>query len=302
MATTLIEPRQAQQTVLSVDREGIGLHNVSPDLVRIEITVRNLGTSRSCETPVQLQSAPLGAFLPWRPLRGLTAPPLDPGGETRLHTCVERTPVEALGEFPRVPPRRLLTLVSAADHNDDHDQPRARRESAWRQMSRKAPRETARNRPNRLAADVFECLGHRKSHWAGNINVFVGEQSVERHMAHALRVYPGRTNLAIFFVGTFDPDAYSFELRGSSLSQHASLVNVVPDPSLVETVEDAAVIPERQWVGACGPLAVMLVLRLPGCCQQGELVVHVCQRSSGRRAVVEFSLDPNAVGPGCFTL
>ena len=50
VTTTLIEPRQAQQTVLSVDREGMRFRNVSPDFVRIEITVRNLGTSRSCET------------------------------------------------------------------------------------------------------------------------------------------------------------------------------------------------------------------------------------------------------------
>ena len=37
-------------------------------------------------------------------------------------------------------------------------------------------------------------------------------------------------------------------------------------------------------------------------CEQGQLDVHVTERSSNRTAVVEFSMDPRAAGPGCFTV
>jgi hypothetical protein len=61
----------------------------------------------------------------------------------------------------------------------------------------------------------MDMVGQEQPHWAGNINVFVGGKAVERHVAKALRVYPGRMNMAMFIVGSFGKaDAYSFELVG----------------------------------------------------------------------------------------
>jgi hypothetical protein len=40
----------------------------------------------------------------------------------------------------------------------------------------------------------------------------------------------------------------------------------------------------------------------PGACRAGKLDVHVVQRSTGKRAVVEFYLDPQAQGAGCYTI
>jgi hypothetical protein len=46
----------------------------------------------------------------------------------------------------------------------------------------------------------------------------------------------------------------------------------------------------------------LLALCPPADCTAAALEVHVTQRSTGQSAVVEFSLDPNAAGPGCYVV
>ena len=93
-----------QSAVVEVEREGIRFSNVAPDRVRIEVVVHNRGTVRSQAQPMVVQSAPLGAFLPWRPLGRLMVPPVEPGSWVQLQLDVDRTPSAPLGEFSRVPP------------------------------------------------------------------------------------------------------------------------------------------------------------------------------------------------------
>jgi hypothetical protein len=45
---------------------------------------------------------------------------------------------------------------------------------------------------------------------------------------------------------------------------------------------------------------MVLAMRPPVVCEEGNLAVHVTQRSSGKKAAVEFNLDPTAQGPGCY--
>ena len=142
-------------------------------------------------------------------------------------------------------------------------------------------------------------LDHRTVHWAGNLNVFVGQRSIERHTARALRIHPGKANLAFFFVGT-ERDAYSFDLEGIPLAEYASLVDGGSVESLLCGARGGRPIPVGEWLEDSGPLMVMLLLDLPSSCEQGDLAVHVRQRSTGREASVEFSLDARAAGPGCF--
>jgi hypothetical protein len=47
---------------------------------------------------------------------------------------------------------------------------------------------------------------------------------------------------------------------------------------------------------------VALTVHPPKECSEDEAEVHVTQRSTGEVAIVEFSLDPNAAGPGCYTV
>ena len=58
----------ARTQAIHVERQDIRFYDVSPDRVRIEITVRNASGDRSAPTMLRLQAAPLGAFLPWTPL------------------------------------------------------------------------------------------------------------------------------------------------------------------------------------------------------------------------------------------
>jgi hypothetical protein len=121
-------------------------------------------------------------------------------------------------------------------------------------------------------------------------------------MARALRVYPGRTNLAMFLVG--DParrDAYAFELVGLAPDWNAGLHDRTNHKTLVVD-PSAAPIPETRWVESNGGLLVMLATHPPAGCQAGNLEVHVTRRSCGKTAIVEFSLDPAAKGPGCYSV
>jgi hypothetical protein len=78
-----------RSAVIEVEREGIRFWNVTPERVRIEIAVHNRGVVRSQATPMVIQSAPLGAFLPWRPLGRLMVPPLEPESSVQLQMDVD---------------------------------------------------------------------------------------------------------------------------------------------------------------------------------------------------------------------
>jgi hypothetical protein len=153
-----------------------------------------------------------------------------------------------------------------------------------------------------LSPDLLDLLGKGQPHWAGNINVFVGHRAVERHRATALRVYPGRTNLAMFLVGSAGkPDAYGFDLVGLNPDWKAALHNVSDARTLAVDPSNTP-IRETRWVEATrGGLVVMLATRPPDHCEEGNVEVHVTRRSTRKTAVVEFNLSPTAQGTGCYS-
>lgn len=155
-----------------------------------------------------------------------------------------------------------------------------------------------------LPADPFELLGHTNPHWAGNLNVFVGERAVERHLARALRIYPGRVNFAFFMVG-WGRDAYAFELGGDGAHWDAALYHMVGRGTLgalMLHLDEIDSVDQREWVEVERQAFLLLAIRPPSDCGSGSIEVHVTQRSTGRTAIVEFSLDPRAAGPGCFVV
>jgi hypothetical protein len=260
---------------LCVERADIQFANAAPDRLAIAVTVRNVGEARSEPTVAVLRSAPLGAFVPWRLLTGVAVPALEPGESAVLRTEVRDQPPAALGTPSRVPPRRLLTALGMDDR-----QPR---------------------RDGQLAGDLFRHLGQGGVHWAGNLNVFIGGKDVERHLAQALRVYPGRTNLAMFVVGSHRKDAYAFHLTGDAADWDARLFDMSGAKSCALDVRTAGAMVEDEWLELqCG--TVMLALVPPPNARAGSIEVHVRQSSTGREAVVEFSLDANAAGPGCYVV
>jgi uncharacterized membrane protein len=296
-----VELREAE---LSVERTDITFHDVAGDKVRIQVTVRNKGSGRSQPTPMRLESAPFGAFVPWQPLAKLTVPALEPGESRELSIDVARPRPTPLGDFNRVPPKKLLTAVTAPDKSPDQPSPQPARGFAamLSLLLRRGASISGRALPGRttLAPDLWDMVGRGQPHWAGNINVFIGREPVERHLAQALRIYPGRTNMAMFLVGDRGrADAYAFELVGLNPEWKAMLYDATTNKNLVTNPADIP-IEEMQWVESKAGLMVMLATQPPADCKTGNLEVHVTRRSCGKTAVVEFSMDPSARGAGCY--
>jgi len=278
---------------LVVGRRDIWFENVAAERIRVEITVHNAGDEASEPTDLALQAAPLGAFVPWRPLTVLPVPAIGGGESVTVSTEVEAPQPEPLGSFDRVPPSRLLTAVSPQDRPKNRPTGTGMMRTLRSWLGRKDVAGT-------LPPSPFELLGRPGTHWAGNLNVFIGNRAVERHMARALRIYAGRTNVAAFIVGE-KQDAYRFRLSGNAAHWQARLYDATSRDSLVIGAADRPV-RESAWISLHGHGMMLLALCPPEDCSQGEVNVHVTQRSSGQEAIVEFSLDPSAAGPGCYTV
>src|SRR5262249_41138537 len=138
-------------------------------------------------------------------------------------------------------------------------------------------------------------------HFAGNLNIFVGGRAVERHLAQALRIYPGRRNLAMFVVGS-GPDSYAFRLLGDGAGWDARLYDATQFRSITVEPRGQTPIVEDEWIDVDQTAFMMLTLTPPEGCCEGAIEVHVAQRSTREEAVVEFSFDPSAAGPGCFVV
>ncbi len=291
---------------LRVKRTDISFEDLEGDRVRIKVRVRNEGADRSPLTIMRLESAPLGAFVSWRPLDELLVMPLEPWETRELSTEVLRPRPTPLGSFDRVPPKSLLTALSAPDGPSRRPQ-FGSGIAGIMDLLRKAREGSDVAGKAALAPDAWGFFGREQPHWAGNINVFVGRgQPVERHMAKALRVYPGRTNLATFIVGqatgAWRTEAYGFRLAGSALDWNPVLYGVTGKSRLLMDGLNAP-IEETKWVESeFGTMIVMLGMEPPENCGEGNLEVHVTKRSSGKTAIVEFTLDAKGKGPGCYTL
>lgn len=266
---------------LAVERTGITFMNPGRDRVHVEVVVRNTGSRVSEPALMRIESAPFGAFLPWRPLRSAVVPPIRPGGTHVVALDVPSPSTRPIGSFGSVPPRSLLTALFPEDDPQRVAIP---------------PR-----RPRPLAPDLFRLLDRRTSHWVGNLNVFLGARSVERHMASALRIRPGMTNLAIFMVGD-GPDAYAFHMEGEGIGWEASLHSGRGLRDLRIDGRSQAPIEERNWIRTITTEPFILTIRPPAACREGRLDVHVHQRSTGKEAVVEFTFDAAAAGPGCYVV
>jgi hypothetical protein len=308
MAATILEKASITRhaatsgSCLRVERRDIRFTTRADGLVEIRIVVTNTGDECSQPTVSVVSAAPLGAFVPWRPIATVPVPELAPGESFTVRTHARRPRPRSLGTFDRVPPRQVLIALAA----DDDDPPPRRSGFRLRDLV------PFRRRPGRSAAasaaaqpaggtlpvDLCDLFARGNPHWAGNINIFVGGRNVERHMAEALRVYPGRANLAMFIVGS-RRDAYAFQLRGAAAEWDAALVNMTQARSFSD---GGSLVPQDAWVELEGQGTMILALHPSKHCSRESVEVHVTQRSTGQAAVVEFSLDPNAAGPGCYVV
>ncbi len=232
--------------------------------VRIEITFRNTTDAPSPTMMARIEAAPLGAFVRGVPIASIRVPRLHPGESWVFTRRVPYTPPTA---------------------------------NQGGRASIGANRVTAAGLP----ADPLHELGCGGVHWAGNINVFVGEQVVERHVAMALRAYPGIVNLVKFFVGS-GPDSYRFELSGDGTAWEPGIF--VANSAMQDDPDDTTLLEvgPGSWIDVLQRTRARMIFTPPAGCREGSLDVVVTQRSSGRTARVEFSFAHDAEGPGCYTL
>jgi hypothetical protein len=108
--------------------------------------------------------------------------------------------------------------------------------------------------------------------------------------------------MAWFIVGSGQQDAYAFRARASGANWDAKLFDMTTRESLAVGVADKPGIKQGRWVSSSGSRTMLLALRVPRDCSAGTVEVHVVQKSSGREAVVEFSMNANAAGKGCYAV
>ncbi len=286
-APTLYEGA-ASAAGLRADRTDISFQNITPDLLRVDVRVTNDGSLWSPPTEVAVQSAALGAFLTWQPLLTLTVPPLAP----RTSAVVSGSawvPQPA----PLAPPEKVWSMPAHLLQEFAETAAREARE----ETEREARRLVRRPAPV-VAADPLALVGRNGFHWAGNIDILMRGKAAERHMAQALRVYPGKTNAAMFFVGD-RKDGYKFELSGDVEDWQAELLDMTRSPSLRPgKAPDLPTSEFREFSRG----TFYLLLRPPQGAERGAVSVHVTRQSDGKEAVVEFNLDSRAAGAGCYTV
>jgi len=305
---------------LVVPREGIRFRDVAPGLVRIWVDVVNRGPRRSKPTRMRIESAPLGAFVAWRPLReDLVVAPIAPGGTGRVVLTVPRPEPRALGGAGKGAVRSLKVASGFGPEGESRPwsrTPGARRPDTPRIDPKRRERlqvswfvesvlqkhfpqiynDAFRSELGSLLPPSILDVDGPQPHWAGNLNVWIGETPVERHLAPRLRIYPERANVARFFVGSRQDD-YLFRVEGLSPGWGCRLLSSGEDVTWESDVTG-----EPRWLSLPPRSSLFLVLTPPPYCAAGQVVVHVTQRSTGREVAVEFDFDPSAPGPGCITL
>ncbi len=276
---------------LYVSPADISFHNTARNQVVIEVTIHNPSAERSIPTIMRVQTAPLGAFVPWRHLTSVEVPEVEPYGQVQVETRATAPQSTLLGNLEEVTPQQLLNAL---------DRPQAAPVELFDGLWSNWPLDLSIIDPMNLPEDPMVLLGRANPHWAGNINVFIGRSAVERHRAQALRIYPGRTNLATFLVGS-GMDAYAFQLTGVEPDWNVKLYSMTTTKSVFNP-ESGPLIPPLKWIDGRKVRLVRLSISPPQECNKGKVEVHVTQKSTSKCAVIEFGLDPHAAGPGCFTV
>jgi hypothetical protein len=252
--------------------------------------------------------APFGAFVPWRTLTVLPVPKVEPGESVTLRTSADRVIPQPLGELGRIPPQRFLTAMGLGD-----DEPKETRETgrqtgigairildALRHLRRRAPDNHSGG--TKLPVSPFDLLTGRSTYWAGNLNVFIGGQAVERHQAKSLRILPQQINIVMFCIGDHRSDSYRFTLAGMKPGWEATLFDPLSPLSLRHGEGEGRALNLGTWVPIYRSSIIFLALRAPADCGEAAVEVHVTQHSTQKTAVVEFSFDAKATGPGCYVV
>ena len=231
------------------------------------------------------RSAPFGAFVRWRPLATLAAPAIPPWHTRVLRIVMQQPRPQPLGSFSGLVPPALRTASGF-----ERDRRRAVVEQLARLQAMLRATDAISARSTTLSPNLLDLLDGAGPHWAGNVNVWIGREPVERHRAPHLRIHAGRANLAAFCVGDRPDHDYAFRVECAAAEWGLALYE--RGERREHRVQPRTLGRAVRWHAVPGLSYVVLVLRPPRDCARGEALVHVTQRSSEKTAVVEFDLIP----------
>jgi hypothetical protein len=226
--TTLIA-RSSRLLYPVITRESISWRTVSPGIVEIAIDLENPESEPTTPGDLVVETAALGAFVPFRPVTRIALGSLEPGGRRRVTTRVARTMLAA-------PTAQNLgsVLAQAAQHLN-------------------------------VPAEILDLM--TRSQWAGNLNVYFDREparAVEVHRALDLQVKAAQPILVMVDLPA-DKTQFNLETRLSDPAWRAQVVDVFGVSTVV--VEPPAVPGSRAQVtieatrlsdGRCVPVELTL--------------------------------------------
>ena len=263
--------------VPELSREGIRwTGGVGGKPLEVAMDFQNPGRSFSESVTARIDIAPFGAFVPGELLATAAVPSLPPGGRWTFRTAIASGDLPGwAGErtLPRGLPRPLRWEGPSVDPALQN-----RQSAIWSWKSLPAD--------DRGGLRRFFDLRHAikpGAHFIGNLNVFVTERPVERHMARAVKLKPGHPNVAMFCVGNRLPAEYRFQPAVCEAGWHMDLMPYAWDRQVQIAFETA-----------------LLIIVPPEKAESGKAAVRVERVSTRESALVEFELEVGASGSKCY--
>jgi len=277
-------PETKAATTLEVQREDIRFWSIGTRLVFLSVEVHNRGDRLTATERMEVRVAPFGAFVESEPVAILDVPPVPPGGSVEVGATFED---DDEGRLRRVsgPARRRAGLRAASELESSRPLAQDNDLIAFRLGRGMALSE------RRLSLLAMKSLLGRvlmeTAAFAGNFDVHIRGAKAERHMAQAVRLVPGKENVAFFRVGS-QAGEFLFDLQGSASEWGAQLMLADRRLELGEPMS----LKDGVWV--------TLTVTPPHEATEGLLAVGVTQCETGERALVEFGFGLDTIPPRCF--
>jgi len=199
MTTIIARPARLLYPVIT--RESISWRTVSPGIVEIAIDLENPESEPTSPGDLVIETAALGAFVPFRPVTRIAVGSLEPGGRRRV---TERVMREVLAASPALAGNPGAFMA-----------------------------EIARRANLGVKPEVLDLLAH--SQWAGNLNVYFDrrpEQSVEVHRALDLQVKAAQPVFLMVALPS-NPAEYGTDILVSDPGWRAEVVDLFDAPHVI---------------------------------------------------------------------
>ena len=236
---------------------------------------------------MEVRVAPFGAFVASKPLEVLAVPSIPPGSSTVMRTVFQERADGELSRLDAASRHRALGQSRLAKQLQVPPKPVASRN-----------RRTLRNVVTRMlrlvkpdsggtGVELVHEILENTARWAGNFDVHIGSAEAERHISSAIRLVPGKRNVAFFFVGERS-ESFVFDLQGEAAGWEAGLFRTMSKLSL-----GTPQLLDRET-------PIFLSVTPPSGTTKGLLAVGVTRHATGQRALVEFGFGVDAIPVGCF--